>query len=264
MILLFLRFAFLFLVIFPFIIIFSLPQLILVKLGLPGWSRIPALFHSMMCFMLGIRIKVHGNLSIDAPTLIVSNHISWTDIIVIGATLPISFIAKSEVGGWPVISFLADMQKTILVNRQKRIDAGRTSNVIADRLAKGDAIMLFAEGTSGDGTYVQPFRSALIGGVFRALDQSSHPQLCVQPMAICYTRLSGMAISRTQRSKVAWIGDAALAPHFLALMRGGSIDAEIMLGTPIKVQAGDNRKQIALLAQEDVRKMLLKLNNHPE
>lgn len=261
-----LRLIFLFVVIIPFGLIFSLPQFLIVKLGFPGASVLPRIFHTLLCAMLGLRITVSGTPNIGQPTLMVSNHISWIDIAAIGSKFPISFIAKSEVGGWPIIGFLASLHRTILVNRTKRIDSGRTSNEIADRLANGDAIVLFGEGTSGDGTHVQPFRSALLGGVFRALDRGkpSGQQVWVQPMAICYTHLYGMAISRNQRSQVAWVGDAELAPHFLQVIKGGSIDMHIRFGTPIAISADDDRKEIARRAHEQVRQMLLQLNNHPE
>jgi len=90
-------------------------------------------------------------------------------LIVVSALVPVVFVAKSEVAGWPLFGWLAKLQRTIFINRQARHQTGAATREIAGRLLGGDAVVLFAEGTSSDGGRVLPFRSSLVGAVHHAL-----------------------------------------------------------------------------------------------
>lgn len=98
-----------------------------------------------------------------------SNHVSWLDIIVLGSLRPLSFVAKSEIAGWPVVGTLARLQRTVFIDRARRADTAAVNAAVARRLAGGDLIVLFAEGTTGDGTRLLPFRSSLVGAARAAL-----------------------------------------------------------------------------------------------
>src|ERR1700716_1643589 len=112
---------------------------------------------------------------------------SWLDICVISALAPVVFVAKSEVARWPVFGWLAKLQRTIFIDRQARHQAGAATREIAGRLLGGDAVVLFAEGTSSDGTRVLPFRSSLVGAVHHALGSATHhTHVTVQPMSLAY------------------------------------------------------------------------------
>ena len=87
---------------------------------------------------------------------------------------PVVFIAKSEVARWPVFGWLAKLQRTIFIDRGRRQQTGAATKEIAGRLVGGDAVVLFAEGTSSEGTRTLPFRSALVGAVHHALGDSTH------------------------------------------------------------------------------------------
>ena len=122
----------------------------------------PLLYHRTVCFILGIRVHVHGKRSDVTPTLYVCNHISYLDIEVLGSRVPGSFVAKAEVATWPFFNVLARAQRTIFIERR----SGKTSasrDQMMKRLDTGDNLMLFPEGTSSDGTRVLPFRTALFG-----------------------------------------------------------------------------------------------------
>src|ERR1035437_3873232 len=132
---------------------------------------IPHWYHRVLCALIGVRIRRRSTAS---PTLILSNHVSWLDICVITALAPVVFVAKSEVAGWPVFGWLAKLQRTIFINRQARHQTGAATREIAGRLLGGDAVVLFAEGTSSDGIRVLPFRSSLVGAVHHALGAGTH------------------------------------------------------------------------------------------
>ena len=140
------------------------------------------------------------------PVLFASNHISYPDITVLGSLIPGSFIAKAEVAHWPFFGWLAKLQRSVFVDRQVRSTA-RQRDAIAERLATGDALILFPEGTSGDGNRVLPFKSALFS-VARNRERAA--PITVQPVSIAYTRLDGMPIGRRLRPFFAWYGDDAI------------------------------------------------------
>jgi 1-acyl-sn-glycerol-3-phosphate acyltransferase len=95
------------------------------------------------------------------PTLIVCNHVSWLDIWVIDAVLPVRFVAKSDVRRWPVIGFLVSRAGTIFVERRKRHDTARTNRAIVQALARGEYVAVFPEGTTTDGSEVRPYHASL-------------------------------------------------------------------------------------------------------
>ena len=143
-------------------------------------NRLPVLYHRMVCFILGIRVRVHGKRSDVTPTLFVCNHVSYLDVEVLGSLVPGSFVAKAEVATWPFYKTLAKAQRTIFVERtSSKTSASRDEMV--KRLDTGDNLMLFPEGTSSDGTRVLPFRTALFG--VAQLRRDGKP-IVVQPVAI--------------------------------------------------------------------------------
>ena len=189
---------------------------------------IPHLCHRVLCALIGVRIREVGRRSIASPALILSNHVSWLDICVVGALAPVVFVAKSEVAGWPVFGWLARLQRTIFINRQARQQTGAATREIAGRLRGGDAVVLFAEGTSSDGLRVLPFRSALVGAVHHALGGGTqHSHITVQPMSLAYIGFGGLPMGRSLRDRVAWYGDIDLIPHLIQLLASGAVDVTV-------------------------------------
>jgi 1-acyl-sn-glycerol-3-phosphate acyltransferase len=217
---------------------------------------IPHLYHRILCALIGVRIREVGTRSAASPALILSNHVSWLDICVITALGPVVFVAKSEVAGWPVFGWLARLQRTIFINRQARHQTGAATREIAGRLLGGDAVVLFAEGTSSDGIRVLPFRSSLVGAVYHALgDGTQHTHVTVQPMSLAYVSLSGLRMGRGLRERVAWYGDAELIPHLLSVLASGAVDVTVSWGEAIAYDMRADRKAIARDAEFSVRRM---------
>jgi 1-acyl-sn-glycerol-3-phosphate acyltransferase len=230
-------------------------QLIGIAFDLRLQRTIPRVYHRLFCALIGVRIREIGQRSRQTPVLILSNHVSWLDICVITALAPAVFIAKSEVARWPVFGWLARLQRTIFVERERRQKTGAATQEIAGRLIGGDAVVLFAEGTSSDGTRVLPFRSALIGAVHHALGDSAHGTVTVQPLSIAYVGFRGVPIGRGLRDHVAWYGDADLMPHFFGVLSAGAIDVTVTWGEATACDISADRKQIARDAEKAVRRM---------
>jgi len=231
-------------------------QLIGIAFELRLQRTIPHLYHRILCALIGIRISEVGRRSIAAPALILSNHVSWLDICVITALAPVVFVAKSEVAEWPVFGWLAKLQRTIFINRQARHQTGAATREIAGRLLGGDAVVLFAEGTSSDGIRVLPFRSSLVGAVHHALGNTTHhTHITVQPMSLAYVGFGGVPMGRGLRERVAWYGDADLIPHLLHVLSSGAVDVTVSWGEATAYDMSADRKAIARAAEKSVRRM---------
>ena len=223
-----------------------------------GWRRlaghIPVVFHRLFLRLFGLRVEVRGEPARGAPVLVLSNHVSWLDICVLGSLMPLSFVAKSEVAGWPVVGLFARLQRTVFIDRTRRTHTAAVNAAVARRLAAGDVIVLFPEGTSSDGNRVLPFRSALVGAARAALGEAGAERIHLQPLAITYTRRNGLPLTRRERPEAAWYGDMDLAPHLMGFLAGGPFDARVTWGEPIPFDADTDRKRATAEAEEAVRR----------
>jgi lyso-ornithine lipid O-acyltransferase len=231
-------------------------QLIGIAFRLPLQRGVPYLYHRILRALIGVHVHEIGKRSTDFPLLILANHASWLDIVVITSLTPAVFVAKKEVAGWPIFGWLAKLQRTVFIDRQRRHRTGTATQEIADRLIGGDAVVLFAEGTSSDGNRVLPFRSALIGAVHHAIGSSTHhDRVTVQPLSLAYVNLNGLPLGRAFRSHVAWYGHADLIPHLVRVCAAGAVDVTVSWGEPVSYDMNADRKDIARVAEQAVRKM---------
>jgi 1-acyl-sn-glycerol-3-phosphate acyltransferase len=230
-------------------------QWLLLKTGLPGSRSVPLVYHRALCRVLRVRRTVSGAPATQRPLLLTANHVSWLDIVVLSAVLPVSFVAKSEVGGWPVFGLLARLQRTIFVDRTRRSATRETTAEMAERLSGGDAIVLFAEGTSSDHNRTLPFRSALLGAAREAVTAGGEGCVWVQPVSITYTGWNGVGMGRFWRPRVAWYGDMTLPPHLWDLMKRGRLAVTVSFGAPNTVDQRSDRKAVARQLETEVRSM---------
>lgn len=135
-------------------------QFIFIALRHPAAKWWPRVYHKGCCRLLGIRVAVEGEMHKEPPVLFVCNHTSYLDIVIMGSLFQGSFISKADVADWPLFGFLAKLQRTLFIDRRVRSTADQR-DVIADRLKEPTNLVLFPEGTSGDGNRVLPFKSAL-------------------------------------------------------------------------------------------------------
>ena len=222
----------------------------------PVRTRIPALFHQCVCYLLGVRIHARGEIAAARPLLLLPNHVSWLDISVLSALAPISFVSKNDVARWPIIGTFARLQRSVFVDRTRRTLTGEATREIAERMHTGDAMVLFAEGTSSDGNHVLPYRSALIGAVEQAILRSEPGRNAwVQPMSIAYISVNGLPLGYLGRTFVAWYGDTDLVTSLFPIVKEGAIDVIVTFGDPIEVSESFSRKDIAARAESAVRDM---------
>lgn len=230
-------------------------QMLAIRAGWPMRRSLPRRFHGIVLRLIGVEVEVRGSASTQRPLLVVANHVSWLDICVFGSLGNLSFVAKSEVAGWPGVGVLARLQRSVFIDRGRRHGTGEAAARIGARLADGDVMVLFAEGTTGDGLRVLPFRSALLGATRAALG-SDGGAVGVQPLAIRYARRDGLPIARGAMPKIAWIGDMDLAPHLMAILAGGPIDVVVGWGEAVDVTAGTDRKALARAMERAVRHLV--------
>ncbi|MDG2285100.1 MAG: lysophospholipid acyltransferase family protein, partial [Alphaproteobacteria bacterium] len=159
-------------------------------IGLICWPalarKVPKLHHALSARIIGLSVRLEGRIESGSTILFVSNHVSYFDIIALGSVLPASFVAKSDVAGWPVFGGLARLCQTVFVERRSVGARGQVARV-SSRLEKDGSLIVFPEGTSSDGSRVLPFKSTLFASV-------EGGNITVQPISINYTRLNGMPI----------------------------------------------------------------------
>ncbi|OLP53383.1 acyl-phosphate glycerol 3-phosphate acyltransferase [Rhizobium rhizosphaerae] len=231
-------------------------QLIFLWCDWPARRRLPRLWHRIACRLLGLKVHVHGRVETERPLMLVSNHVSWKDILVLGAIADVVFVAKAEVRDWPVFGVLARLQSTIFVAREEKRRAGEQANEIGRRMAAGEIVVLFPEGTTSDGNRLLEIKSALFGAATSALPASPTGIVHIQPVSIAYTRVHGMPMGRYHRPIAAWPGDVELVPHLLGVLREGAIDVEVDLAPALPYDAKSNRKTTSRMVEGAIRAML--------
>jgi len=236
-----------------------------VALKRPLRRRIPVLYHRFVCWLLGIRVRRVGAPVDQRPLLIVANHSSWLDISVITAQAPVVFVAKAEIARWPFFGLLAKLQRTVFVERDRRQKTGEVNAEIARRLAEGDPVLLFGEGTAGDGNRVLPFRTALIGAARDAIASAGGvSQIWIQPLSIAYVSQQGIPLGRHLRPRAAWYGKMKLVEHIGRIVRSGAVDVSVTWGEPITYDGAVDRKALAKGLESSVRRhTVAALRGHP-
>ena len=202
-----------------------------------------------MSWLIGVKVRVIGAPAMRAdgrPVVYVSNHSSWLDILVLGGRLNGCFVAKGEVVGWPVIGLIARLGRTVYV-RRRRASTGRERDAMQARLAAGDGLILFPEGTTSDGSRVLPFRSAFLSIAIQPSRRAGRSPI-VQPVSVVYDRLGGLPTGRTRRPIFAWYGDMDIGSHFWRLAQNRGLRATVLLHTPLDPARFPDRKALAQAA----------------
>jgi len=198
--------------------------------------------------IIGVRLKVTGQIGKMRPLLLVTNHLSYLDICLLGAAAPVKFAPKSEIAKWPVIGSICRMCNAIFIDRRPEKIKEMTA-LVRSALGRGELICLFPEGTTGDGLHMLPFKSGFFSLAEEKIDGHD---LTVQPAAIIYTRIRRLPIDTTQWPLIAWYGDMHLFPHLWQLLKIGSIDAELAFLAPVTSAEYGDRKQMANYCQQAI------------
>jgi 1-acyl-sn-glycerol-3-phosphate acyltransferase len=182
------------------------------------------------CRVLGIRLTIRG--PVPDSGLLVCNHLSYLDIIVLSSIRPCIFVAKKDVAAWPLFGWLAPAAGTIFVDRQRKFGARAVVDLMRQAIADGALVVLFPEGTSSDGASVLPFKSALLKPAL----QLGCP---ITAAAINYSLLHGSVAD-----EVCYWRDMTLVPHLLNLFSKASIQSTLSIA--LFKPCTSDRKQIAL------------------
>ena len=218
-------------------------------LALPGRGKVavPRAYWAGMCRLLDLKVRVIGAAARPTadgrPVVYVSNHSSWLDILVLGARLDACFTAKQEVGTWPVIGTVARLGRTVYVRRQRGSTA-RERDEMRARLAAGDNLILFPEGTTSDGSRVLSFRTAFLSIAELPATPDGRPPI-VQPVSVVYDRLAGLPTGRASRPVFAWYGDMDIGSHFWRLAQHRGMRASVLLHAPLDPRDFADRKALA-------------------
>lgn len=196
--------------------------------------------------VVGLRWRREGQ-PMQGPGAVVANHSSWLDIFVLNAAMPIFFVSKAEVAGWPGINILTWVTKTHFVRRDPTL-ARQQADEFAARVRAGHRLLFFPEGTSTDGRRVLPFKPTLFQGF---LSPDLPDGLALQPVTAIYEAPVGQ-----DARFYGWWGDMALGPHLLTTLaqpRQGRVT--VVLHPPVPV-VGRDRKQLARACETAVREAL--------
>lgn len=221
-------------------------QIALLLLPGRGDAWFSRIYWSGMCRILRMHIRVIGQPASRGadgrPVVYTSTHSSWLDVPALGAKLGASFIAKEEIGKWPVISWVAGLGRTVYV-RRKRSSTARERDEMRARLAAGDSLILFPEGTTSDGSRVLPFRSAFLSIAEVPVLKDGRTAI-VQPVSLVYDRIAGLPAGRANRSVFAWVGDQDLASHFSRLVQERGLRATVLFHAPLDPTLFSSRKEL--------------------
>ncbi len=206
-----------------------------------GWV-LPRLFYGSVLRLVKVQVKVSGRVPQDMrrnmAALVVTNHVSWTDIPALGALFPAAFVAKSEVGRWPIIRTFARLVNTIFVDRGARASIPLTNAAMLTQIEAGEHVVLFPEATT-HANGPQPFHSSHFAIVEELHNRGR--DYAIQPIAIRYSS-----------AHAAWIGDDALLPHVFALMRGAPVTCQLIFCEPLTLDERLPRRAIAQACYERI------------
>ncbi|ACO79921.1 Phospholipid/glycerol acyltransferase protein [Azotobacter vinelandii CA] len=203
-------------------------------------QRLTRRFLVQLAAALPFRLSLHGKLP-DRPMLWVSNHVSWTDIPLLGGLVPLSFLSKAEVRSWPLAGWLAHKAGTLFIRRGAG-DSGLVRNQLLRHLHNGHDLLIFPEGTTTDGRSLRGFHSRLLASAVES-------RVPVQPVAIRYLR------DGATDPVAPFIGDDDLLSHLLRLLRSERSEVEIHLLPPLDSQ-GLSRTELGRQAHTAIARCL--------
>jgi 1-acyl-sn-glycerol-3-phosphate acyltransferase len=182
------------------------------------------------------------------PRLLVANHVSWVDALIIQTIQPSIFVAKAEVKSWPIVGSIATGCGVVFVNRGSASSARHMVDELSSALHQGYCVAGFPEGTSSEGRSVKIFH----GNLF---ETAIHHNIQVQPLAIRYTNPLTGALCM----KAAFIGDIGFVQSLHQVISSKGIQAKVQLCEVLSPE-GHTRRTLAHLSQRSVSSQLELLN----
>jgi len=210
------------------------------RLGAPGGNsgstplaeRATALHRLCRSLLMHLEVEVVVEGPLPSTGLLVTNHVSFLDIVFLGAVTPMVFVSKSDVAAWPVIGTIASCAGTVYVERRRRLDVSRVNLQVSEVLGTGALVTLFPEGTSSDGAGVLPFQPSLLQPAVEA-------GVAITPGYLKYTGIDG-----ERADDIAYFGDRDLIPCIVALLNRRKTTATLRCAPP--VLPAKDRKALAV------------------
>lgn len=223
--------------------------------GKKHWfNRVRSFGCASINFIVGLRIKTIGEVSQNRPLLLVSNHISYLDILILGQKTNARFTPKSEMASWPILSTICKLQDCIFIDRRSDKIKENSDNII-NSLAKNVIISIFPEGTTGNGKHLLPYKSSFFSIAETPIEGE---ELWVQAAVINYTHIGSLPIDNSQWPSIAWYGDMVLLPHLWELLKLRKIDATLTFLPAVTSKHIGNRKKLANHCYQITRECLEK------
>lgn len=217
----------------------------LVEEGIPTekYQQIKQQWNRKTCDILSLKIQVEGDIPATA-SLLVSNHISWLDIPLLGSLLPLNFLSKDEVRRWPVVGWLAWKSGTLFIKRGNDGAANQATLEITRHLIADQNVLVFPEGTTTDGTRVRRFHPRLFAV---AIDNI----ILIQPVGICYTNGHGKRCH-----SAAFIDNESFTSNLWKILGESSIQANVYFLPIIKSGHDTHRRALAEATRNQIVKAL--------
>jgi 1-acyl-sn-glycerol-3-phosphate acyltransferase len=219
------------------------------RFGWPSPRLVPLACCRILARLLRLEVIAHGSPMRGGARLLAANHVSWLDILALSSVEPVCFLAKKEVASWPVVATFAKLQETVLIDRKRRRAIPGANAAMAQRMLMGRGMLLFPEGTTGDGIALKTFKSSHFASARDLLAEATGIDVVsVQPIAIRYSS-----------PRAAWHGDATLIPHVWSVLRREPLRCDLVFGEPVPYTRGTNRKHVTREVAVRVEAMLASL-----
>ena len=202
-------------------------------------------FSKILVWILGIRIELHEEVENfkKEGIFFVSNHLSYLDGIITSSLYPFLFIGKSELKNWPLLGILFSFSETIFVDRINIFNIKEELNKIQFLLNQKVNLILFPEGTSGDGTKILPFKSSFFEAPLKS-------KCKIVPLLIKYKKINNQLLNENNKDLVYWYGDMEFFPHFLKVLGLKRIEVKVRVFHPLEIK--EKNKQPSTLNRKDL------------
>lgn len=216
-------------------------------------SNLTMLFCKVIAKLFNLRINLIGNVADlkQKGILIISNHLSYLDGVVLGSLVPVVFVTKKQVRSWPIFGLLTRASSTIYIDRQHKLQSQTYINQIVKIIKQGANILIFPEGTSSNGEYIRGFQSVF----FQVPIISS---AYILPLTINYRKINQRAVSIDNRDNIFWYGQLKFTRHILNALKLKEVTVDVRLHPLVKAQSDENsklnRKQLGKTLREIIKK----------
>lgn len=232
----------------PLHLVWSFPLVLLRRLPRRQNMFVRLWFRSLL-WAFGVRVTIVNKKSLSKKQkFFLCNHISYLDILVLGAYFDCFFVAKSDIASWPVFGFLARSSGTLFIVRERRFIKEQLT-LLKKHLSAKQSLMIFPEGTTGNGREILPFKSSLLNAV---LEMKKKP--VIQPLSLIYTKLNDNKLETPEDfDQIAWYGDMTFGGHFKNLIGQKTIHARVMIHPSFAAQPDSTPRSLSNQAFEEIK-----------